>query len=162
MQLLHFSAVMLFFASRFTVSVRSGRRTHGVQLYICFVFLGVGAALIWSLLLHAVDIGVQTLACRQHPCTKLPKQVHLSKPLKADMFTCISVAFRDRDTRVQTVVLRGSTPCVLDEAEKAVDDACAFAKALTKDRRFVAGAGAAEMEVARKLQVCLYSWLFYG
>lgn len=58
-----------------------------------------------------------------------------------------------RDTRVQTVVLRGSTPCVLDEAEKAVDDACAFAKALTKDRRFVAGAGAAEMEVARKLQV---------
>ncbi|CDJ29642.1 TCP-1/cpn60 family chaperonin, putative [Eimeria mitis] len=57
-----------------------------------------------------------------------------------------------RDTRVQTVVLRGSTPCILDEAEKAVDDACAFAKALTKDRRFVAGAGAAEMEVARKLQ----------
>ncbi|CDJ52727.1 TCP-1/cpn60 family chaperonin, putative [Eimeria brunetti] len=57
-----------------------------------------------------------------------------------------------RDTRVQTVVLRGSTPCVLDEAEKAVDDACAFAKAVTKDRRFVAGAGAAEMEVARKLQ----------
>ncbi|CDI77543.1 TCP-1/cpn60 family chaperonin, putative [Eimeria praecox] len=57
-----------------------------------------------------------------------------------------------RDTRVQTVVLRGSTPCILDEAEKAVDDACAFAKALTKDRRFVAGAGAAEMELARKLQ----------
>ncbi|KAL8445799.1 hypothetical protein Emed_005355 [Eimeria media] len=57
-----------------------------------------------------------------------------------------------RDTRVQTVVLRGSTPCILDEAEKAVDDACAFAKALTKDPRFVAGAGAAEMEVARKLQ----------
>nr|AET50754.1 hypothetical protein [Eimeria tenella] len=57
-----------------------------------------------------------------------------------------------RDTRVQTVVLRGSTPCILDEAEKAVDDACAFAKALTKDRRFVAGAGAAEMEIARKLQ----------
>lgn len=57
-----------------------------------------------------------------------------------------------RDTRVQTVVLRGSTPCLLDEAEKAVDDACAFAKALTKDPGFVAGAGAAEMEVARKLQ----------
>ncbi|KAL8272366.1 hypothetical protein Esti_003656 [Eimeria stiedai] len=57
-----------------------------------------------------------------------------------------------RDTRVQTIVLRGSTPCILDEAEKAVDDACAFAKALTKDPRFVAGAGAAEMEVARKLQ----------
>ncbi|KAL8438983.1 hypothetical protein Efla_006928 [Eimeria flavescens] len=57
-----------------------------------------------------------------------------------------------RDTRVQTVVLRGSTPCILDEAEKAVDDACSFAKALTKDPRFVAGAGAAEMEVARKLQ----------
>lgn len=54
---------------------------------------------------------------------------------------------------MQTVVLRGSTPCILDEAEKAVDDACAFAKALTKDRRFVAGAGAAEMEIARKLQV---------
>ncbi|KAL8435561.1 hypothetical protein ACSSS7_002406 [Eimeria intestinalis] len=57
-----------------------------------------------------------------------------------------------RDTRVQTIVLRGSTPCILDEAEKAIDDACAFAKALTKDPRFVAGAGAAEMEVARKLQ----------
>lgn len=58
---------------------------------------------------------------------------------------------------MQTVVLRGSTPCILDEAEKAVDDACAFAKALTKDPRFVAGAGAAEMEVARKLQVCAFA-----
>lgn len=54
---------------------------------------------------------------------------------------------------MQTVVLRGSTPCILDEAEKAVDDACAFAKALTKDPRFVVGAGASEMEIARKLQV---------
>lgn len=73
------------------------------------------------------------------------------------MYANISALLCGRDTRVQTVVLRGSTPCVLDEAEKAVDDACAFAKALTKDRRFVAGAGAAEMEIARKLQVRVHT-----
>lgn len=60
---------------------------------------------------------------------------------------------------MQTILIRGSTPCILDEAERAVDDACSFAKALTKDFRFVAGAGAAEMEVARKLQVRFFSGL---
>lgn len=49
-------------------------------------------------------------------------------------------------------MVRGSTPCLLDEAEKAVADACSLVKAATKDAKFVVGGGAVEMEVARKLQ----------
>jgi T-complex protein 1 subunit theta len=52
---------------------------------------------------------------------------------------------------VSTIVLRGSTENILDNAESAVDDAVNTFKCLTKNSRQVAGAGATEMEIAKQL-----------
>ncbi|XP_051900680.1 T-complex protein 1 subunit theta-like [Pristis pectinata] len=50
-----------------------------------------------------------------------------------------------------TVVLRGSTPGLLDAAEQAVRDGLSTYRALGRDGRLVPGAGATEMELAVRL-----------
>jgi T-complex protein 1 subunit theta len=54
-------------------------------------------------------------------------------------------------TRTATVVLRGATPNLLDDLERAVDDAVNVIKSLIKDPRMVPGAGAAEAELAKRV-----------
>jgi T-complex protein 1 subunit theta len=56
------------------------------------------------------------------------------------------------DSAVSTIVLRGSTMNTLDDLERAIDDAVNVAKLVCKDGRFVAGAGACEIELAMKLK----------
>eukprot|EP00244_Chara_vulgaris_P007946 TRINITY_DN2983_c0_g3_i1.p1 TRINITY_DN2983_c0_g3~~TRINITY_DN2983_c0_g3_i1.p1 ORF type:complete len:262 (-),score=58.38 TRINITY_DN2983_c0_g3_i1:86-823(-) len=53
---------------------------------------------------------------------------------------------------LSTIVLRGSTQNILDEAERAVDDGVNTYKALCRDSRVVPGAGATEIEVAKRLK----------
>jgi T-complex protein 1 subunit theta len=52
---------------------------------------------------------------------------------------------------ISTIVLRGSTEGFLDDVERAVNDAVNCYKALGKDSRAVAAAGAAEIELARRI-----------
>ena len=54
-------------------------------------------------------------------------------------------------TRTATIVLRGGTPNFLDDLERAVDDGVNVVKALAKDPRLVPGAGACEIELAKRL-----------
>lgn len=61
------------------------------------------------------------------------------------------MADRVGHSQVATVVLRGATQNALDDAERAVDDGVSVVKALTKDPRLVAGACAAEMDLARSV-----------
>ena len=49
------------------------------------------------------------------------------------------------------MVVRGSTDNIMDDVERAVDDAVNTYKALTRDPRFVPGAGATEIELAKQL-----------
>jgi len=49
-------------------------------------------------------------------------------------------------------VLRGSTHNLLDDIERAIDDAANVFKNICKDSKFVAGAGAIEIDIARKLE----------
>lgn len=51
-----------------------------------------------------------------------------------------------------TIVVRGSTQNTLDDLERTVHDGVSVIKAMGSDPRFVAGGGAAEMELALALQ----------
>jgi T-complex protein 1 subunit theta len=55
------------------------------------------------------------------------------------------------DSKLSTIIIRGATQNVLDDVERAIDDGINVFKALSKDRRYVAGAGAVEMELQKEL-----------
>jgi len=61
------------------------------------------------------------------------------------------VSFQRSTSRLSTIVLRSGTQNVLDDLERAVDDAVNNFKLLTKDKRLVAGAGAIEVELSKRL-----------
>ncbi|KAH8103497.1 T-complex protein 1 [Cristinia sonorae] len=54
-------------------------------------------------------------------------------------------------TRTATIVLRGATANHLDDLERAIDDGVSVIKALLKDGRLVPGAGATELELAKRV-----------
>lgn len=55
-------------------------------------------------------------------------------------------------TRTATIVLRGATSNHLDDLERAIDDGVNVIKSLLKDARLVPGAGATELELARRVE----------
>ncbi|KAI0330415.1 T-complex protein 1 [Cubamyces sp. BRFM 1775] len=60
---------------------------------------------------------------------------------------------RSEKTRTATIVLRGATQNRLDDLERAIDDGVNVIKALLKDPRLVPGAGATELELAKRVEV---------
>lgn len=52
---------------------------------------------------------------------------------------------------IATIVLRGATTTLLDDVERAIDDGINAVKSLTRDPRLVPGAGATEIELARRV-----------
>lgn len=66
--------------------------------------------------------------------------------------TCTIFKRDEEDNRIATIVLRGSTNNVLDDAERAIDDGVNTIKNITKNPAFCAGAGATEIHLASQLQ----------
>eukprot|EP00189_Rhodosorus_marinus_P000140 CAMPEP_0113962182 /NCGR_PEP_ID=MMETSP0011_2-20120614/5760_1 /TAXON_ID=101924 /ORGANISM="Rhodosorus marinus" /LENGTH=545 /DNA_ID=CAMNT_0000973981 /DNA_START=84 /DNA_END=1721 /DNA_ORIENTATION=+ /assembly_acc=CAM_ASM_000156 len=62
---------------------------------------------------------------------------------------CIIFKQEQEGSRVATIVVRGSTTNVQEDVERCVDDAVHNYRGMSRDPRFVAGAGASEIEVAR-------------
>eukprot|EP01083_Nonionella_stella_P308330 1087255_1 len=55
------------------------------------------------------------------------------------------------ESEVSTVVIRGATETAMNDVERAVDDGVNMVRAMTRNGKFVAGAGAVEIELARRL-----------
>merc|ERR1712118_481049 len=79
--------------------------------------------------------------------------VRLGKPLPEEIGYAEDIHCEELGgTRIATIVLRGATPHLLDELERAIDDAVNLVRCVTtRDQRFLPGGGAAEIEVAYKL-----------
>lgn len=63
------------------------------------------------------------------------------------------VVFRNegKDSRIATIVIRGSTDNYMDDIERAIDDGVNTYKGLTRNGKFLPGAGATEIAVAQRL-----------
>ena len=56
------------------------------------------------------------------------------------------------ENKMATIILRGSTINLLDDVERAIDDGVNTIKTLCRDGRLVPGAGATEINLAKKIQ----------
>ncbi|VDN19722.1 unnamed protein product [Gongylonema pulchrum] len=59
---------------------------------------------------------------------------------------------------IATIVIRGSSQSRMDDVERAINDAVNTYKALTRDSNLLAGAGAAEIELARQIESFGEKW----
>lgn len=56
-----------------------------------------------------------------------------------------------KESRIATIVVRGSTDNYMDDIERAIDDGVNNFKCIARDGRLIPGAGATEMQLARQL-----------
>ncbi|XP_078001436.1 T-complex protein 1 subunit theta-like [Glandiceps talaboti] len=99
--------------------------------------------------------------CKTIKATALPR---LTAPTSEEAGHCDKVSVSEigdtsvvifeqekEDSAISTVVIRGSTDNIMDDIERAVDDGVNTFKVLSKDKRYVPGAGATEIELAKRL-----------
>ncbi|GAM21770.1 hypothetical protein SAMD00019534_049450, partial [Acytostelium subglobosum LB1] len=87
--------------------------------------------------------------------TPIPEELgYCDEVLVQEVGSSKCVIFRQtrEESEISTIVIRGSTNNILDDIERAVDDGVNVFKGMCKDGRFLAGAGAFELEVSRQLQ----------
>jgi len=90
--------------------------------------------------------------------------VRLEPPKPEDLGSCAYVHVKEigstrctifdqesDNSRLATIIVRGSTPNLMDDVERAIDDGVNVVKSMTKDARFVPGAGATELLLADAL-----------
>ena len=99
--------------------------------------------------------------CKIVKATALPKLV---TPSSEECGTCQKVYVKEfgatnvilfeqapGDSKIASLVIRGATDNLIDEVERGINDAVNCFKAVTRDGRLLPGAGATEIELAKKL-----------
>jgi T-complex protein 1 subunit theta len=66
--------------------------------------------------------------------------------------TRVTMIKREGKSKIATVLCRGATANILDDLERAINDAVNSYKAVLSDSRLVPGAGASEIELAKQLK----------
>merc|ERR1712192_99028 len=83
----------------------------------------------------------------------LPEELGYCESIKMEEISSQKlVIIKTRDSKIATIVLRSASPNILDELERAVDNAVNVVRSVGKDPAFVPGAGATEIELAHQLQ----------
>mmetsp|Transcript_84551 Transcript_84551/g.244264 ORF Transcript_84551/g.244264 Transcript_84551/m.244264 type:complete len:540 (+) Transcript_84551:83-1702(+) len=83
----------------------------------------------------------------------LPEELGYVESCKVEEYASTRLTvLRTRDTKIATIVLRSASPNVLDELERAIDNAVSVIRCVTRDPHFLPGAGATEIEIAHQLQ----------
>merc|ERR1712113_883155 len=84
----------------------------------------------------------------------IPEELGYVESIKVEEISSEKLTIiRSRDTKVTTVVLRSASPNVLDELQKAIDNAANVMRCVVRDPGFVPRAGATEIELAHQLQM---------
>merc|ERR1719446_686663 len=83
----------------------------------------------------------------------LPEELGYVESCKVEEYASQKLTvMKTRDAKIATIVLRSASPNVLDELERAIDNAVNVIRCAAKDPAFVPGAGATEIELAHQLQ----------
>eukprot|EP00929_Paragymnodinium_shiwhaense_P000464 TRINITY_DN100703_c0_g1_i1.p1 TRINITY_DN100703_c0_g1~~TRINITY_DN100703_c0_g1_i1.p1 ORF type:complete len:540 (+),score=167.32 TRINITY_DN100703_c0_g1_i1:90-1709(+) len=92
-----------------------------------------------------------TAIIRNGPPT--PEELGYVESIKQEEYSSQKLTvIKSRDARIATIVLRSASLNVLDELERAIDNAVNVVRSVTKDPSFLPGAGATEIELAHQLQ----------
>mmetsp|Transcript_38344 Transcript_38344/g.90121 ORF Transcript_38344/g.90121 Transcript_38344/m.90121 type:complete len:540 (+) Transcript_38344:133-1752(+) len=83
----------------------------------------------------------------------LPEELGFVESIKVDEVSSQKLTIiKTADSKIATLVLRSASANVLEEMERAVDNAVNVVRCVAKDPAFVPGAGATEIELAHQLQ----------
>jgi T-complex protein 1 subunit theta len=85
----------------------------------------------------------------------IPEEIGFADEVSSEEISSTKVTIFKRESetsKVATIVIRASTQNVMDDTERALDDALNTFRSLTKDQRFVPGAGACEAEIAKRVK----------
>jgi T-complex protein 1 subunit theta len=83
----------------------------------------------------------------------LPEELGYIESCKVEEYASQKLTvMKTRDAKIATIVLRSASPNILDELERAIDNAVNVVRCVTKDPHFLPGAGATEIELAHQLQ----------
>jgi len=83
----------------------------------------------------------------------LPEELGYVESIRVEEYASQKLTVvRTRDTKISTIVLRSASPNMLDELERAIDNAVSVVRCVTQEPGFVPGAGATEIELAHQLQ----------
>ena len=84
-----------------------------------------------------------------------------SEKLSKNVTSCENITLSDgsrcfhmkvKTDHTSTILVRGTSHLVMDEAERSIHDALCVLRCIVKNRRIVAGGGAIEIEIWRKLE----------